>query len=111
MSGCDQHAEHTHQHGPNCGHLAVQHGDHVDHLHDGHLHHAHGDHVDEHVIAVDATNPADCAPLATACAHTHGPDCGHPAVPHGDHVDYLVDGVLHHAHEGHCDSHGPLATV
>jgi hypothetical protein len=32
-------------------------------------------------------------------------------VPHGDHIDYLVDGHLHRAHLGHCDDHGPLETV
>ena len=39
-------------------------------------------------------------------SHQHGPDCGHEAVTHGDHVDYLVDGHKHHPHEGHCDDHG-----
>ncbi len=39
-------------------------------------------------------------------AHDHGPECGHDAVAHGDHVDYLVDGKLHHPHDGHCDDHG-----
>jgi UDP-2,3-diacylglucosamine pyrophosphatase LpxH len=29
-------------------------------------------------------------------------------VPHGDHVDYLVDGHLHHPHGNHCDNHGPI---
>jgi hypothetical protein len=29
-------------------------------------------------------------------------------VPHGDHVDYLVNGRLHHQHGNHCDDHGPL---
>jgi hypothetical protein len=29
-------------------------------------------------------------------------------VPHGDHVDYLVDGHLHHPHGGHCDHHGAV---
>jgi hypothetical protein len=28
--------------------------------------------------------------------------------PHGDHVDYLVAGRLHHPHGDHCDDHGPL---
>lgn len=37
-----------HAHGAGCGHDAVQHGDHVDYLHDGHKHAAHGDHYDEH---------------------------------------------------------------
>ena len=36
---------------------------------------------------------------------------GHEAVPHGDHVDFLVDGRLHHVHDGHCDDHGPLLAV
>ncbi len=39
-------------------------------------------------------------------AHEHGPDCGHEPVAHGDHLDYLVDGHLHHPHDGHCDDHG-----
>ena len=28
--------------------------------------------------------------------HAHGADCGHTAVKHGNHVDYLHDGHLHH---------------
>jgi hypothetical protein len=32
-------------------------------------------------------------------------------VPHGDHVDYLVNGHLHHAHGDHCDDHGPVEVV
>ncbi|MGB0189958.1 MAG: metal ABC transporter permease [Nocardioides sp.] len=39
---------HTHQHGADCGHVAVPHGDHVDYLHDGHRHAVHGRHYDEH---------------------------------------------------------------
>lgn len=112
MTSCTEHAHHDHQHGPNCGHRAVSHDGHVDYLHDGHLHHVHGDHVDEHVVAVSATNPAACTPqqqcAAHAADHAHGPGCGHDAVPHGDHVDYLVDGHLHHPHGTHCDDHGPL---
>ena len=30
--------------------------------------------------------------------HTHGPECEHTGVRHGDHVDYLHDGHLHHPH-------------
>ena len=37
-----------HRHGESCGHEAIQHGDHVDYLHDGHRHAEHGDHYDEH---------------------------------------------------------------
>ncbi|HEY0902426.1 MAG TPA: metal ABC transporter permease [Marmoricola sp.] len=39
---------HRHQHGPGCGHVAVEHGDHVDYIHDGHRHAVHGGHYDEH---------------------------------------------------------------
>ena len=109
---CNKHQDHDHVHGPECGHVAVKHGDHVDYLHDGHLHHPHGDHVDEHVIEVSEANPAACTPEHRCSGHedghVHGPGCGHEAVPHGDHVDYLVDGHLHHPHGDHCDDHGPL---
>lgn len=43
--------------------------------------------------------------------HEHGPACGHPAVEHEDHVDYLHDGHRHAAHEGHYDEHGHHAPV
>ena len=112
MSTCKHHAEHTHIHGPDCGHTAINHGDHVDFLHDGHLHHPHEDHVDEHTLDVDGTNPVACTPSHSCDGHSeghvHGPDCGHEAVPHGDHVDYLVAGHLHHPHGDHCDDHGPV---
>lgn len=112
---CKKHGNHEHQHGPGCGHTAIKHKDHVDYLHDGHLHHNHGDHVDEHVLEVSATNPEGCKPLNGSTGHDkghkHGPDCGHEAVPHGDHVDYLVNGRLHHEHGDHCDDHGPADVV
>ena len=44
----DTHSEHPHAHGEGCGHVAVEHGDHTDYVHDGHRHAAHGDHWDEH---------------------------------------------------------------
>ncbi len=37
--------------------------------------------------------------------HEHGPGCGHPAIPHGDHVDYLHGAHRHAAHHGHYDEH------
>jgi zinc transport system permease protein len=40
--------QHAHDHGPDCGHRAVRHGDHVDYVHDGHRHASHGEHYDEH---------------------------------------------------------------
>ena len=54
---------------------------HHDHTHEPHCH-SHGDHH-----------------------HEHGPDCGHRAVQHGDHVDYVHDGHRHAAHGGHYDEH------
>lgn len=40
--------QHDHQHGSECGHTAVPHGDHVDYVHEGHRHAPHGGHYDEH---------------------------------------------------------------
>ena len=107
--GNHTHASHDHQHTAGCGHTAVQHGNHVDYLHDGHLHQKAGG---ECRIEANAANPAQCTPQH-ACAdhakdHQHGTNCGHEAVPHGDHTDYLVGGHLHHPHGGHCDHHGAL---
>ncbi|MDA7650793.1 hypothetical protein N8607_00695 [bacterium] len=112
---CNKHENHDHAHGPDCGHTGVKHGDHVDYLHDGHMHHPHDGHVDEHRIEVSSQNPAECTPQHSCedhdASHVHGPLCGHEAVPHGDHVDYLVNGHLHHPHGDHCDNHGPLELV
>lgn len=112
QSDCNVHEGHSHQHKAGCGHVSVKHGDHYDYLHDGHLHYVHGDHVDDHSLAVDAANPAPCTPQHECgkhpTNHKHGSSCGHEAVPHGDHVDYLVAGHLHHPHGSHCDDHGPV---
>ena len=110
--GHEIHQGHAHQHGNNCGHTAIMHDGHQCFLHDGHMHYVHGDHVDEHKLEVNSANPAKCTP-GHSCGdhevnHRHGPGCGHETVPHGDHTDYLVDGHLHHAHEGHCDDHGAV---
>ncbi|MDF1850691.1 MAG: hypothetical protein P1U85_07660 [Verrucomicrobiales bacterium] len=115
-SNCEIHTNHDHQHGADCGHTAIKHGDHIDYLHDGHLHHQEANGVvEEHVIPVTETNPDGCQDHDhQAChedGHVHGPGCGHEAVPHGDHVDYLVDGHLHHPHGDHCDDHGPVEVV
>ncbi|MFN0282708.1 MAG: metal ABC transporter permease [Kineosporiaceae bacterium] len=37
--------------------------------------------------------------------HEHGAGCGHEAVPHGDHVDYVHDGHRHAAHGASYDDH------
>jgi hypothetical protein len=109
------HQGHAHQHGPNCGHTAIQHNGHTDYLHDGHLHHPTAGGVEEHQLEVSTANPAQCTP-AHDCGghekgHQHGPGCGHEAVPHGDHTDYLVGGHLHHPCGNHCDDHGKVQTA
>lgn len=109
---CNQHGEHSHTHGNQCGHVAVKHDGHKDYLHDGHLHHSHGDHIDEHTLSVSDSNRAECTPDHSCSSHDskheHGPECGHDAIPHGDHTDYVVSGHLHHNHDSHCDDHGPV---
>ena len=112
---CRIHKEHSHKHGHKCGHTAVKHEGHTDYLHDGHLHHAHENHVDEHVIAIDAKHPTsvethhDCG--GHPSGHRHAPGCGHEAVPHGDHTDYLVKGHLHHQEGGKCRDHGSIEVI
>ena len=105
----------SHIHSPGCGHTAVRHRDHVDYLDHGHLQHVGDNRTEEHVIEVTETNPDRCSPEHRArgheLTHQHGPNCGHEAVPHGDHIDYLVNGRLHHPHGDHCDDHGPLSVV
>ena len=109
----ETHDKHEHTHGPGCGHKTVEHEGHTDYLHDGHMHHVHDGHVDEHTLGVSAANAAACTP-GHACGghspgHSHGAGCGHDAVPHGDHTDYVVEGHLHHPHMNHCDDHGAVS--
>jgi hypothetical protein len=94
------HENHTHVHGPGCGHTAIAHGDHTDYLHDGHLHRMRSDGVvEEHEIHVSPHNPDECTPEHDCGGHepghVHGSGCGHEPVPHGD----------------HCDDHGPVNVV
>ena len=122
MNPCDKghdmtdhatHTDHPHVHADGCGHVAVSHDGHTDYLHDAHLHHAHEDHVDEHQIAVGVGNPADCTGGADDIepGHSHGTGCGHEAVPHDGHTDYLHNAHLHHVHEDHVDEHGQLTVA
>ncbi|MBN8662419.1 MAG: hypothetical protein J0M35_18765 [Candidatus Obscuribacter phosphatis] len=110
---CDkEHKGHEHKHGAGCGHKVVEHEGHQDYLHDGHLHNVHGDHVHDHSLAVGGANNAGCTPEHKCSghdtAHKHEAGCGHEAIPHGDHVDYIVSGHLHHPCGDHCDDHGPV---
>lgn len=98
MATCETHAEHGHEHGEGCGHVAVAHGDHTDYLHDGHRHRGHERHWDE-CAGEDAHLSHE------AHDHEHGEGCGHEPVTHGDHVDYVHEGHRHAAHAGHWDEH------
>jgi len=49
--------------------------------------------------------PGDHTVVPEQHLHEHGDDCGHPAVPHGDHIDYVHDGHRHAAHGAHYDEH------
>jgi hypothetical protein len=94
------HADHAHKHNSTCGHKEVKHGDHKDYEHDGHLHAAHDTHVDEH----KAGTAGDCK-VHGKHAHKHNATCGHHAVKHGDHMDYMHDGHKHAEHGDHVDDH------
>ena len=106
------HENHEHVHGSDCGHLGIKHNGHTDYAHDGHLHSPHDGHFDEHTLEVSEKNPAACTPQHSCGghdkSHKHGVGCGHEAIPHGDHTDYLVNDHLHHPHGEHCDNHGKV---
>ena len=72
----------AHKHGPNCGHTAVLHGDHVDYLDDGHLHHPRDGHVHEHIIEVSDQNPDRGNHDASCGAHRHGPGAAATRLSH-----------------------------
>ena len=55
---------HQHTHGPDCGHDAVIHLDHGDHLHDGHAHREHDGHHGHH----DVCATCSCVSCADTCA-------------------------------------------
>eukprot|EP00742_Colponemidia_sp_Colp-10_P002492 GILJ01002656.1.p1 GENE.GILJ01002656.1~~GILJ01002656.1.p1 ORF type:complete len:716 (-),score=73.49 GILJ01002656.1:117-2237(-) len=99
-----------HKHGPTCGHTSVVHDNHVGYLCAGELHCTDGKgECEPHQLSLDY---AECTPSHDCKGHvgehTHGPECGHEAVPHGNHVDYLVGNHLHHPHSDHCDHHGRI---
>ena len=74
----------------------------------------HADRLDEHSLSESISNKSECTP-GHHCYwrhdkdHKHGTGCGHEAIPHGKHIDYLVDHHLHHPCEGHCDHHGAVS--
>ena len=45
--------------------------------------------------------------LAQERAHEHGPDCGHEAVQHGDHIDYIEGEHRHWWNRDRWEKHKP----
>ncbi|MDO5504589.1 MAG: hypothetical protein Q4G67_15610 [Actinomycetia bacterium] len=77
----DQHTpaeEHTHRHGPECGHEARTHGDHVDYLHDGHAHREHDDHYDECTCSCSSCGD-NCTCVTCECENCTCENCEHAA--------------------------------
>lgn len=92
----------------------------VYHLTDAHVSHVITDalaHVQEAVSDQEADTRTEGSPMNsrthaehesaehTLAEHTHGDDCGHEAVQHGDHVDYRHDDHQHALHDDHYDEH------
>lgn len=53
----------------------------------------------------DALDEPHAHELTEPHPHEHGPGCGHVAVRHGDHVDYVHAGHRHAPHGTHYDEH------
>lgn len=49
--------------------------------------------------------------LCSLINHVHSEVCEHPMIIHNGHIDYIVEGQLHHIHDGHCDDHGTVQIV
>jgi hypothetical protein len=60
-------------------------------------------------IAVSIT-PVSPGKLLVFTTHVDGPNCGHEAVPHGDHMAQMIKDYIHRPPETHCDDqHGKLS--
>lgn len=67
--------------------------------------------MSNHTHGTDCCNTTTHLCTGHAKDHVHSASCGHAAVVHGDHTDYVVDGHLHHAHGTHCDDHGKVSVT
>lgn len=61
--------------------------------------------MDETQTPDQRPSEADCFPHDGHDAHAHGQDCGHLALEHEGHVDYMHDTHRHAEHGGHWDEH------
>ncbi|EQC40370.1 hypothetical protein SDRG_02269 [Saprolegnia diclina VS20] len=94
----------THDHAAHargCGHLSIEHGNHFDFI------------VNNQLVCMDGVKSLAIVPrgphepLPHGQEPSHGPGCGHLAVRHNDHVDYVVDNSVYCQHGGvvyDCDS-------
>jgi len=57
-------------------------------------------------VGATAHEPHSCA--GHDARHRHGPGCGHRAIRHSGHLDYVVGDHRHHVDGEHCDHHGRL---
>jgi hypothetical protein len=121
MSGRINPAKKEHEdcdHNDDCGHTAVKHGDGVAYVQEGKLYRKDQDGSWQKCKIEDTVqHPSVCVDDSASGCWAHaaeeicGPDCGHEAIEHDDHMDYLVpDGKgefeLHCPHDDHCDHHG-----
>jgi hypothetical protein len=85
-----------------CDDSSMKHGDNNDCEHD---HHGKGHHSEKKIELHSPTSPEP------SVQHHHAIGCGHIAVQHGDHTDFLVGHHLHHpsvGEDGHCVNHGHI---
>ncbi|RLO09570.1 hypothetical protein DYB28_009085, partial [Aphanomyces astaci] len=79
-------------HGRGCGHLSIEHGNHLDFI------------VNNQLVCLQGVKSLSVAPtrriLPGSAPQPHGPGCGHLAVRHNDHVDYVVDNSIMCHHGG-----------
>ncbi|HET8602749.1 MAG TPA: metal ABC transporter permease [Marmoricola sp.] len=57
------------------------------------------------LVPFPAEQPPTHRTVGEPHGHSHGPGCGHEAVEHGDHVDYIHGSHRHASHGGHYDEH------
>ncbi|GMH38461.1 hypothetical protein BSKO_06345 [Bryopsis sp. KO-2023] len=79
-----------------CDHTALRHGSHTGWLVDGKLKCRSSQSEALIECCLDWEADVACQLVQLLDGHVHSDACGHEMVPHGDHVDYLVDGRLHH---------------
>lgn len=76
------------KHTPSCGHLSIVHGDHRDYVVKNHLV------CQDSVRSISGGEAHAAKPLKCPANEPHGPGCGHLAVRHRDHIDYVVEDNL-----------------